>query len=165
MCNLGSAIWSVLATLLLGGLGWLGASFFGKPLLDFLSLRSQVHEEIIFTDNVGKMTAHLKDEHDKAAASLRRLGAKMQAMDVSVHRPLAQAPLLSLAQAPLRWFLSKLGFDLATAGDNLIGLSNALTDDGRPLYVNRIEVALKLPRSSTDEYLQHVREQIGKSHN
>jgi len=28
------------------------ANFFAKPFLDFLTLRSQVHEEIIFTDNV-----------------------------------------------------------------------------------------------------------------
>jgi hypothetical protein len=53
--------------------------------------------------------------------------------------------LLSLAQAPLRCFLSSLGFDPVTAGDNLIGLSNALTAVCRPLHLDKIEVALKLP--------------------
>ena len=47
-----SAIWPVLVTFAFGGLGWFVANFFAKPFLDFLTLRSQVHEEIIFTDNV-----------------------------------------------------------------------------------------------------------------
>ena len=145
-----SAIWPVLVTFALGGAGWFVASFFGKPFLDFLSLRSRVHEEIILTGNVGPMTAHHTAAYEKAVESLRRLGAKMQAMDVSAQPP--------------RWFLSLLGFDLATAGRNLIGLSNALTDDGRVLHVDKIEVALKLPRSSTDDYLQHVVEQKRKAH-
>jgi hypothetical protein len=159
-----SATWPVLATLALGGAGWFVASFFAKPLLDFLTLRSQVHEEILFTANVGPITAHRTADHERAADSLRRLGARMKAMDASVRTPLAQAWLLSLAQAPLRCFLSSLGFDLATAGDGLIGLSNALTAVGRPLHVDKIEVALKLPRSSTDDYLQDVREQMREPH-
>jgi hypothetical protein len=148
------AIWPVLVTFALGGAGWFVANFFAKPFSDFLTLRSQVQEEIIFTDNVGRMRADTAD-YEKAVDSLRRLGAKMQAMDVNLHT-------LSLAQAPLRWFLTLLGFDLAKAGHNLIGLSNALTDDGRVLHVDKIEVALKLPRSSTDDYLQHVVEQKRK---
>jgi hypothetical protein len=156
-------MWSAIFAVLFGIVGWFVASFFARPFLDFLTLRSQVHEEIIFTDNVGPMSAHTAD-YDKAVDSLRRLGAKMQAMDASVRIPLAQAWLLSLAQAPLRWFLSRLGFDLAKAGDNLIGLSNALTAVGRPLHVDRIEVALKLPRSSTDDYLQDIREQMRRPH-
>jgi hypothetical protein len=99
-----SAIWPVLVTFAFGGLGWFVANFFAKPFLDFRTLRSQVHEEIIFTANVGKMTARREAEHEKAVDSLRRLGAKIEAMDES------------------HWFISKLGFDLATAGRNLIGL-------------------------------------------
>jgi hypothetical protein len=49
-------MWSAIASVLLGVIGWLVASFFAKPFLDFLNLRSQVHEEIIFTGNVGTMT-------------------------------------------------------------------------------------------------------------
>jgi hypothetical protein len=51
-------------------------SFFAKPLVDFLSLRSQVHEEIIFTGNISPMVAGTAD-HLKAVESLRRLGAKV----------------------------------------------------------------------------------------
>ncbi len=93
---------------------------------------------------------------------MRRLGAKVQEMDFSVCTPLAQSQLLSLAQAPLRKFLHSLGFDLTTAGSNLIGLSNALLAVGRPLHIDKIEVALKLPRSSADDYLQAVREHMRK---
>jgi hypothetical protein len=86
-----SAIWPVLATLAVGGAGWFVASFVAKPFLDFLTLRSQVHEEILFTDNVGPISAHCTADHDRAADSLRRLGANMKAMDASVRIPLAQA--------------------------------------------------------------------------
>jgi hypothetical protein len=83
-----------------------------------------VHEEIIFTGNAGVMTAHMPS-YEKAVESLRRLGAKMHATNVG-------------AQLPLRWFLSKSGYDLATAGKNLIGLSNSLTDDGRAFHIDKI---------------------------
>src|SRR5271166_1654325 len=91
------------------------------------------------------MTAHHQESYNKAIDELRRLGAKMQAMNVS-------------ATPPLRWFLSKYrGYDLATAGKNLIGLSNALDDyDSRALHVNKIQIALKLQRDYTDEDIRQV---------
>ncbi|MGO9719147.1 MAG: hypothetical protein ACLPIG_11145 [Methylocella sp.] len=58
-------MWSAIAPVLLGAAGWLAASFFGKPLLDFLNLRGQVHEEIIFTGNIGQMVAGTSN-YDKA---------------------------------------------------------------------------------------------------
>jgi hypothetical protein len=149
-----SAILPILLPVSLGAVGWYAANFLAKPFLEFLALRSQVHEEIIFTGNVGPMTAHHTASYEKAVDSLRRLGAKIQAMDVSAKtlRP----------QAPLRWLLAYYGFDLAKAGTNLIGLSNALTDVGRALHVDKIEVALRLPRSSTDDHLRHVIDQKRK---
>jgi predicted CopG family antitoxin len=111
-----------------------------------------VHEEIIFTGNAGAMNADAPS-YEKAVESRRRLGAKVQATNVS-------------AQQPLRWFLSIRGYDLAKAGGNLIGLSNslALTDGSRAIHVDRIQVALKLPRDSTEDYLRHIVEQKRKSH-
>ena len=53
-------MWSALGAIVLGIIGWFVANFFAKPLLDFLTLRSQVHEEIIFTGNVGAMTTHTR---------------------------------------------------------------------------------------------------------
>jgi len=52
---MGSIIWSIsgaVASFLLVGVGWFVTNLLAKPYLDFLNLRSQVHEEIIFTANV-----------------------------------------------------------------------------------------------------------------
>jgi hypothetical protein len=145
-----SVVGPVLATFVLavvsGAIGWLATSFFAKPFVEFLTLRNQVHEELVFTGNVGQMTAHREAEHAKAADALRRPGAKMQAMDATVRAGSSKgAAVLWVAQAPLRWFLSNLGFDLAAAGRSLIGLSNALTDPKRADHIAKIEAALKLP--------------------
>jgi len=130
-------MWSVIASFLLGVGGWIVISFFAKPLLDFLNLRSQVHEEIIFTGNIGPM-AEGTANYDKAVESLRRLGAKVQATNVSVS---------SLPFVPLGWFLSMQGYDLVRAGRGLIGLSNSLTktNGSRAHHINSIQAALKLP--------------------
>ena len=79
-------MWSAIASFLLGVVGWLGVSFVGKPLLDFLNLRSQVHEEIIFTGNIGPGPGYDKSACDKAQESLRRLGAKVQATSITASR-------------------------------------------------------------------------------
>ena len=84
-------MWSaIVVSFLLGVVGWIVTSFFAKPLVDFLSLRSQVHEEIIFTGNISPMVAGTAD-HLKAVESLRRLGAKVpcwSALLKSALRPL-----------------------------------------------------------------------------
>src|SRR5208283_3054798 len=97
------------------------------------TLRSLVLEEMIFTANVNQIVAGAP-AYGTAAESLRRLGAKVQATDLT-------APPL------LRWFLSKWGYDLTTAGSNLIGLSNSLNLSGRHLHADRIEKGLRLPRT------------------
>ena len=139
-------MWSAIGAALLGIAGWIVASFFTRPFLDFLTLRSQVHEEIIFTGNAGPMTVGTAS-YENAVESLRRLGAKVQATDVT-------------ASPPLRWFLSKWGYDLTTAGSNLIGLSNSLNLPGRHLHADKIEKGLRLPRTSNDEFLDTIREEI-----
>ncbi len=134
-------MWSaIVVTIFFAVVGWIVTNFFGKPLLDFLNLRSQVHEEIIFTGNIGPMVA----DHSRAVESLRRLGAKVQAMNENV-----SISSLWLVFLPLRWFLSKQGYDLRKASRGLIGLSNslALTDDSRAHQMNSIQAALKLPQA------------------
>lgn len=141
-------MWPAIASFLLGIVGWFAASFFAKPLLDFLTLRSEIHEEIIFTGNVGPMVAGTT-AYDRAAESLRRLGAKLQAANVA-------------ASLPLRWFLAKSGYDLGKAGRGLIGLSNSLAnaDGSRALQVNSVQMGLRLPRDYTDDLLQQVMTQM-----
>jgi hypothetical protein len=127
-------MWSAIASILLGIVGWCVASFLATPFLDFLNLRRRVHEEVIFTGNIDAMVAG-KPEYEKAVNTLRRLGAKVQATNV------AAAP-------PLLWFLRIRGYDLRRAGRSLIGLSNSLaeTDDIRRPHTNSIQKGLRLPR-------------------
>lgn len=137
-------MWAAIASILLGVVGWFVVSFVTKPLLDFLNLKTQVHEEIVFTGNVGAMVAGTAN-YDKAVDSIRRLGAKVQATNVSLW-------------LPLRWFLSIFRYDLAKAGGGLIALSNSLasTDGSRALHINSIQMALNLPRDYTNAYLCDV---------
>ena len=126
-------MWPAIASFSFGILGWLAISFFAKPYLDFLILRGQVHEEIIYTANVGSLAMNTPDYY-KAVESLRRLAARVKAAKVSASRPLG-------------WFLSFRGYDLEKAGTGLIGLSNSLaTDDGsRGIHRNSVQAGLKLP--------------------
>jgi len=143
-------MWSAIASILLGISGWLLASFFGKPWLDFMSLRSQVHEETIFTANVGGL-ADADDLRD-AALSLRRLAAKMGATSVAAPRV-------------LRRYLSLRGYDLDKAKGGLAGLSNSLasSDGGRALHLNRVQVGLRLPRDFDDLQLRTISERISSA--
>ncbi len=137
-------MWSAIASLLLGAIGWLVTSFFAKPLLDFLDLKKRVFEEIIFTGNIGAMVAN-EPAFEEAVDDLRRLGAQLQ----------ATAATDSII---LRLFLAKRGYDLMKAGRGLIGLSNSLhTQDGsRALQTNSVQVGLKLPRDYDDTMIQTI---------
>src|ERR1019366_7349091 len=128
-------LWSILASVPpLAILSWLA-----KPLVDFWRLRRQVRKELIFRTNV--INAGTPFDDKDAVVALRRLGVEM-----------GDTP------PALRWCLTQAGFDVSWAGDNLIGLSNALADpdlerDWRILNTHEIQVALKLPRFYIDAYL------------
>ena len=159
------AIWSFL----LGIVGWFAVGFFGKPLLDFLNLRSQVHEEIIFTGNIGPGPGYDKSACDKAQESLRRLGAKVHATNaVTTWLPLPWHATNVIASLPLRWYLSKTGYDLVKAGGGLIGLCNSLADNPSDLFraghTNSIQVGLDLPRDRNDESLRLLKETWERRH-
>jgi hypothetical protein len=111
-----------------------------------------VHEEIIFTGNISRMVAD-KPECERSAESLRRLGAKVQAANITA------TPLL-------RWWLRRCGYDLVKTGRGLIGLSNslALTDDSRTLHISSIQTGLKLPRDYNDDHLRRVVDQMQRPH-
>jgi hypothetical protein len=66
------------------------------------------------------------------------------------------------APLQLRWFIARWGYDLKTAGTNLIGLSNSLNIRGRYLHVDKIEEALRLLSSSTKELLDAVKEEVAR---
>jgi len=139
-------MWGAIASFLLGGIGWFVASFFAKPLLDFLNLRNQVLEELIFTANVNDERMPL---YASARESLRRLGAKVLAINSTSYRP-------------LRWFLSKCRYELGQngAGGSLIGLSNSLNLPVRHLQIDKIEKGLRLPSTYIPEYLDMIKKEI-----
>jgi hypothetical protein len=149
---MGSIMWSILgaiASFLLLGVGWGARNFSAKPYLDFRNIKSQVDEQLISTWNVAPITADMPG-YQKAQDSLRYLGAKVLATN-------------NTASPPLRWYLSKAGYDLANAGAGLIALSKSLADSGphhRVIYKDRIQVGLKLQRDSSPEFLREMKEQI-----
>jgi hypothetical protein len=120
------------------------ASWLAKPFLDFWNLRREARQELIFRSDLINAGTFIYDK--EAIGTLRRLGIKMQ--DVS--------------PALLRWGLAQVGYDVAWAGGNLIGLSNALAQpdldrDWRILNTHEIQVSLKLPRSYTDEFMSTLK--------
>lgn len=130
-------------SVLLGIAGWCVAGFFAKPLLNFLNLRRQVHEEMILhIANIDTMTRPLGLAYVETVVSLRRLGAKVHAINGS-------------ASGLLRWFLSIRGYDLPGAGRGLIELSNSLHRGDRlvAFHRNSIRMGLKLPRDFSDEQI------------
>ncbi len=146
-------MWSAIVPIILGVIasvvGWIVTNFLAKPYLDFRKLRSQVHEEIIFTANAAPMD--VKDpRYREVADTLRRLGAKVLTTNKTESRL-------------LRWYLPRWGYDLAKAGNNLIGLSNSLVEHHpahRVLFTDSIQVGLKLQRDSAPEYLRAMKEEI-----
>jgi hypothetical protein len=150
-----------IVSFLLGVVGWFAAGLVGKPWLDFLNLRSQVHEEIIFTGNIGPGPGYDKAAYDKAQESLRRLAAKMNSTNATAATNITALRLL-------RWYLSRNGYDLAKAADGLMGLCNSLADDPsdflRARYTNSIQMGLNLPRDRNDESLRLLKETWDRRH-
>ena len=153
-------MWSAIASFLLGGVGCFAAFLLGKPWLDFLNLRSQVHEEIIFTGNIGPMVKGTP-AYDKAEESLRRLAAKVNATNATAATSITALRLL-------RWYLSRDGYDLTKAADGLMGLSNSMGDNPndlfRAVHTNSIQVGLNLPRDRNDKSLRLLKETWERRH-
>jgi hypothetical protein len=140
-----SIMWSAIWFIILGGIGWLGTNFFATPLLDFYKLRKQVDEEVNRTRDI--WLAASTADHDKAAGSLRDLGAKVRSTKTT-------ASLL------LRFYLFLLGYNLDKAGVSLIGLSDSLRDPDPALryhYVDSIQVGLQSGACTRMKELIHLR--------
>ncbi len=124
-------MWHVIWPIILGVTGCLVANLLIKPLLTFLSLRSQVYEELVFSQNVDDGDAA---EYKRSIVELRRLGARIQATNV-------------IATGFLRLIISKLDYDLDLAGLALIDLSHSMSRPERHRYIDRIEEGLHLPNT------------------
>ena len=147
-----SLVSGALCPMLLGAIGWLLASFFVKPLLHFSKLRAEVHEELIFSDNVSSHDRESEPARYLATVNaLRRLGAKIEGIDVS-------------AVGPFRIFLRRWRYDLRRARTALLALSNSLAerDGSRAIYTNGVQIGLRLPRTYDDDEIRRVQKRIGE---
>ena len=150
-----------IATLLVGAIGWWVFHYVGTPILILGQLRSAIHEDLFFTKNIGWINANgtiapvEKDRHDQAVLQLRRLAARMSALNATWPRH-------------LNCYLRCRHFDLDKSIKGLTGLSNGLADPAdHSRFVTQIEDALSLPRSYSDELLKQLQtaqnRKLGKS--
>lgn len=144
-----------IGTLATGAVGavvaWFGTHYVGGPILTLRQLRQAIHEELFFTKNIGwvhadgRIAAVEKDRHDLAVLELRRLAAKMSALNAIWPRH-------------LNCYLRCRRFDIDKAIKGLTGLSNGLSDPAdHSQFITQIEDALSLPRSYSDELLKDLR--------
>ncbi len=132
------SLWPVAGTLAAGFLGgaaaWFATNFWGKPIAKFLELRQQAQETILFHANIGPYLADA-ERLPRASDDLRRIAAQIGGIT-------ATSPPLIL------WLLRRRGYDLPAATENLIGLSNTLTEPygaGQPPHRELTQRALRLP--------------------
>ena len=127
---------TVLATLAVATLGWVALLIIGQPIIRFFELRQDTREQMLYFANipVPKEGAEINNRFEEAHDALRRLGAKMLAFSETK----IAAPIVH-----------RFGYDPASAGRGLIGLSNTLPTYGpeRAGWRRQIEQALKLPNS------------------
>src|SRR5947209_7725666 len=117
-----------------GVAAWFATNFWGRPLARFYELRQQAQETILFHANIGP---HLADAErlPKASDELRRIAAQLGGIT-------ATSPPFIL------WLLRHRGYDLPAATENLIGLSNTLTEPygtNHAAHRGMTQRALRLP--------------------
>ena len=130
----------------LGGLlAWIAANFFGSPIRNFFTLRTEIRHEMMRLENVSPPKPHwtypqyskedlerMTRDSKQAQATLRSLGTRLKALGET--EPAVRAVRL-------------LGFDPMGAALGLIGLSNVFLEHGKDRFQFREQVrkALKLP--------------------
>src|SRR5438094_323461 len=102
-----------------GAIAWFATNFWGKPISKFLDLRLQAQEAILFHANIGPYLADA-ERVPRASEDLRRVAAQI-------------GGIMATSSPTVLWVLQRRGYDLATATEHLIGLSNTLAD---PLGAN-----------------------------
>ena len=134
---IGSEIAHLLLAAAAAVVGWFVVQFFARQLLEFYELRKQIHEELVFTANIGDANSI---GFDKGVDDLRRLSAKLDALN------------RSLSVGSHRYLVWR-GYELEKAAGGLRGLSNNLGRRGYDKAYSRfsIETALRLPTDDTPE--------------
>jgi hypothetical protein len=131
--SLGAIIGTLAAGFAGGAVAWFATNFWGKPISKFLELRLQAQEAILFHANIGPYLADA-ERSPKASDDLRRIAAQIGGITAT-----SSPIILSL--------LRQRGYDLPTATEELIGLSNTLTEPfGANLnHREMAQKALRLP--------------------
>lgn len=132
-------MWSAIATVILGALGWGGARLVFEPMKEIVDIRREAQECLIIHGNLAKDAPG--EERRVASDTFRRVGAGL------VSRHIAAYPWV-------RWCCSGLGWDIHSAGAILISLGNSIQFEGHTLanlspLALHIRCCLKLPTPET----------------
>jgi hypothetical protein len=145
-------MWSALASIILGVIGWIIARFLFEPMKEIADLRREAQECLIFHGNVAKDAP--AEERRAASDAFRRIGAGL------VSRHIA-------AYTWVRWCCAWLGWDIHSAGALLISLGNSIQFEGFSLAnlsptVAHVRGCLKLPAPETPPMVQTLVEHAGQ---
>jgi hypothetical protein len=154
-------LWHIFGPFVLGVLGWVAVNFVGKPYLEFLTLKKEIHEELIIFWYVHPPADQDHDVYGEeippeayreamraysdARETIRRLGSKLSALNVSLTRPLS-------------YWLSWRGYKVQDAANGLLRLSTEFDYADRTLLCDSIERFLRLPYSYPRSYIEQIRE-------
>jgi hypothetical protein len=129
-------------------------------LMDFLTLRREIHEELIFFSNADPPNMGTKHEYgdeaydrearlfEDAQKKIRQLGSKLS----------SQVTFLNTFPCKLvSYLLPGLGYKPDDAAKQLLWLSAAYEDEDRAIARYRVEIALRFPLSG-ERYAKYVLE-------
>jgi hypothetical protein len=120
----------------LGGLGWLTISFVFKPWLDFLELRREIHQTLIFYSNIYSnwhevhSNTDVQKEWREAQIKFRQVSCRLQALYESFW--------------PWHYAYERCrGYKINEASDSLCGISNEVGDFVIS-FANDVRIRLRL---------------------
>jgi hypothetical protein len=146
-------MWSALASIVLGAVGWGVTRLLFEPMKEIVDLRREAQECLIVHGNLGKEAP--AEERQTASDAFRRIGAGL----VSRH--------LAAAYPWVRWCCALLGGDIHSAGAMLISLGNSTQFEGFTLAnlsptVAHVRHCLKLPTPKKPPMVQTLVEHAGQ---
>ena len=137
-------MWSALASIILGAVGWVLARLVFEPMKEIFELRREAQERLIIHGNLGKEAT--AEERQAASDAFRSIGAGL------VSRHLAAYPWV-------RWCCARLCWEIHGAGALLISLGNSTQFEGFTLAhlsptVVHIRNCLRLPKPQKPPIVQ-----------
>jgi hypothetical protein len=145
-------MWSALASIILGAVGWGVTRLLFEPMKEIVDLRREAQECLIIHGNLAKDAS--AEERRAASDAFRRIGAGL------VSRHIAAYPWV-------RRCYTRFGYDIHSAGTLLISLGNSTQFEGYTLAnlsptVALIRRSLKLATPETPPLIQALVENAGE---